>query len=679
MAEFDKVDIADAPVLNQSRSSEGFRGSTAIGSMFQAAGSALKQGATIADTAVKGYIQREATQEVDRIRDDYGVGAAVEFKTGLDNPRVLPEELNNAGDRLKMLRSAYMSNKLRESNYRAQLELASRQLRYRYPGYREEIDQMFTQITGNLPANALRASLMQEAEEDAAALRRSQGDEDSNAKRLNRQWDKAIEDGLPIPQSMYEKKAAGTLTLEEFQPWRNNQSALKYQNDAIKDNIETEEKQRDQRDSRFSDLFKTATHQRVTALVQGSTSVIANDQEKFKALMNRMREGKITKEDLQTAQMFAGKIRNAWEVEKAKLASEYAGTLPKEKLNEIAGGGDVWLNSFLSDLENGNTGFLNHHMNTVKIAQNAANYEVSKNVRGIEYISVLKDKLGPQLSDTILRNASVMSATQQQLDSFFLSKMVDGKKPVEDALAEMQKLSGGTLDAKQVDSLTNGAMQAAASTDTDETTTGTILDNLYGRGNGVNILKNIPQDKRPDFILKMVNPSYVKALENKRSAGTITQQQWDNYSKWVFDTATITLRSEASTANQIQNVRKNIKLQYDPKTYTLKTVARNEADPADADRSWIQRALSGAVEKGLEQTGRQSLDSINKLLIGAASIAKANGEDPNDVIPVLIEQIGINMTQARQPTAIDSIWDMARKAGKEWGLKKGLIKEDKTE
>ncbi len=192
MAEFNKAEIADMPVMDQTRNSQGFRGDTSLGVLAETAGNVVKGATDLTYNVIDSVIETKLRASVDDTQNEFGVGAATEAKTGLANPNPVPEGIDRAMEHLKILRSGYMTNKLRESNYRAQLELTSRQLRMRFPGFREEIDNKIARMTGSVPANALVSTLKQEAEEDLAELRRKSGDEDSESKRFDRMWDKAL-------------------------------------------------------------------------------------------------------------------------------------------------------------------------------------------------------------------------------------------------------------------------------------------------------------------------------------------------------------------------------------------------------------------------------------------------------------------------------------------------------
>lgn len=644
MAEMDKADIADVPIVNQTRASEGYRGNTAFGSLLEAFGTGIKQGTEAAYQGTVGYVRQDLTKEVDRVRSDYGVDAAVDAKTGLDNKKVLPQELNDAGDRLQMLNDAYKAGTLRESNYRAQLELTSRQMRYRYPGFREEIDGIMSNLTGSVPANALVHSLREEA------LAKHHTDEDSEAKRLGRMEDKAAEEGVPMPPGW---TGPGTVSLGDFQKHYNNESAKKYNNAAIQDDIKTKGDQRGERSGAATDALNVRMKQEIGSIFDTQIGMIAKDSAQLKSTLSKMQSGqKLNPDEMTAANAMLGRIRAQVNERKAAIKLEYAPLLKSDQIDGILSNMDARVNNFEDDLHNQRTGLLNFHANAAKIETDATKYDLLKNAPGFGTLAATKDALGPQLSDFVLRNAQLTKGLEQYLVGKATDELVTPDTPVGKILDDVQRNKGASKES--LDAILNIAKTITAHPDTPSKATGIVLDNLYS--DGVNLLARAPSDKKGDFVLQMSSPGYIQALQTKLKNGDISQDQWNKYKTWLQDTATTALRIEASTANQMKNTRQYVTLQYNPKTFTLDTVPRPDA-PA---RTFI----SGTIEKGLEKEAQGSVDQVNRMLMGLANMYKAEGTDPNTELPQMIEKMGIFMNQQRQPTQIESVWSLMQEAAK---------------
>jgi hypothetical protein len=77
-----------------------------------------------------------------------------------ENGNPLPSELTNLPDQLNVLASARDGGKISSTDYQARLLAAAKDLRARYPGFKNEIDQEFAKVTGHNPANAYITGLV---------------------------------------------------------------------------------------------------------------------------------------------------------------------------------------------------------------------------------------------------------------------------------------------------------------------------------------------------------------------------------------------------------------------------------------------------------------------------------------------------------------------------------------
>jgi hypothetical protein len=145
------------------------------------------------DSVIRERVTDEGRLEMERARAEFGVDAATDL-LGSPPGTKTPEEISRAGTELSGLQQAVRQGKIKESHYQARVESIARQLRAKYIGHRDFIDQMISGMNGSNPANSLRRALASEAE----AASSSMSDE---AKR----WD-----------SFLNSKGWGNLTGEEF-------------------------------------------------------------------------------------------------------------------------------------------------------------------------------------------------------------------------------------------------------------------------------------------------------------------------------------------------------------------------------------------------------------------------------------------------------------------------------
>ncbi len=127
----------------------------------------------------------------------------------------VPEAINSGISKVNALQSALANGKINDTYYDLRLKAAVTDLRSRYPGFVDEIDQKVAQITGVNPANAYIQNLMQ----------------DINARQTQKKTatDKAIDDamksGYPHSDEMVNQlRERGDQFLPQFQQWYSEQT-----------------------------------------------------------------------------------------------------------------------------------------------------------------------------------------------------------------------------------------------------------------------------------------------------------------------------------------------------------------------------------------------------------------------------------------------------------------------
>lgn len=112
------------------------------------------------DTLYKERIRQEVTTDVDNWRDPY-IGAST--SSGSPDANV-PADLRRQIERMDAVSQTAAEGKLTDKHYWMQMENIARATRSRYPGYREYIDNVVSNITGGTPANVLAKMVANEAE-----------------------------------------------------------------------------------------------------------------------------------------------------------------------------------------------------------------------------------------------------------------------------------------------------------------------------------------------------------------------------------------------------------------------------------------------------------------------------------------------------------------------------------
>jgi hypothetical protein len=188
--------------------------------LFAGIGDAVGGVAQILDDRNMRNIEKDAYAGVDPLRDQQGVEAAIATDGDLwgnkgvkvaqaGGPMALnkPPAADDAGRSVRTLTDAFNAGKIGPTQYYTRLEVLSRQMRTRYPGYRSEVDKTIQSITGINPANSIVRQVNSDLEEQRRA---AQSGKDDMEKRIN----KAIMDGM-VPLSVVERYYKGEASGEE--------------------------------------------------------------------------------------------------------------------------------------------------------------------------------------------------------------------------------------------------------------------------------------------------------------------------------------------------------------------------------------------------------------------------------------------------------------------------------
>jgi hypothetical protein len=200
--------LAQVPELNTKYVQPDYRANRSAGSLFEGLADIGKSAVAAADGIIKKNIDDNLNEGINKIRDGFGVGAAVDQSSGIatavgkagaegvslineDNTK-LPVAVNRLGNKIDGLTEAYRQGTLSNSAYYAKMEAFVRQTIQQYPGYATEVREMAAGKLGTNPANALRTALLN----DVTALQgkvQAQNDkwttyENQNAQYIYSRW-----------------------------------------------------------------------------------------------------------------------------------------------------------------------------------------------------------------------------------------------------------------------------------------------------------------------------------------------------------------------------------------------------------------------------------------------------------------------------------------------------------
>jgi hypothetical protein len=144
--------------------------------LFSGVGNVVEGATAVGYQSALETVSGELKPEINRIRGEQGVDAAVAAGG-------TPLDMEKFGERARKLTEANKEGKIGNTYYGTQLEALARQVKAKYPGFKDEIDQIIRKETGITPANFLRQSLLSDLESTRSA---AQAEVDNYDKWLQR-------------------------------------------------------------------------------------------------------------------------------------------------------------------------------------------------------------------------------------------------------------------------------------------------------------------------------------------------------------------------------------------------------------------------------------------------------------------------------------------------------------
>lgn len=138
-------------------------GGSAIGTLFGDLGKALGVGVQALDQAASMRVNEEVRASVENA--DTRMGIDSRLPTRGEEVVALPKDAQLSLKKIEAAKRMMESGRITPTQYQVRLLADSKAIRARYPGYADQIDAAYSRLTGSTPANAIRRSINQAAED----------------------------------------------------------------------------------------------------------------------------------------------------------------------------------------------------------------------------------------------------------------------------------------------------------------------------------------------------------------------------------------------------------------------------------------------------------------------------------------------------------------------------------
>lgn len=643
-------DLPNRETPNFTGYSRGVTGDDSLAGLFKQAGSLYGVTVETKDKINQQRIRDDATDMVDTVRNE-AIGIAEGTPEGsITNNVTVPEALDKELEQTKKLTESYKNGNLKDSTYWMRMEVISKKLRSKYPAYREQIDNTMSDLTGNVPANALRSALQREA----AELER--GKPESPEKRLQRIEDKNF--ALLPDQYWIDKQMGNQWSPEKTLRTISEYGRLKMQNDIrlwdaqARNQANTDYDNAREKDS--NEVFDIAKSE-----IQGLMTLDIRDKSdslglSFDALSSNLAsieakagQGKpITgKELLQLRSQFATYRRQLLDRRDQILSrpnEQLGGQSYNERIQmtearrkELMAPIMTHLDNLEAAITNGEYGWLkaNSAVTAQTVAEGTANLLTDPNQGWAARTAVLRDVLGPAFP--VLYSSpegqKSFSNVQEGVVAFMKSGIISTSLNLGEILEDGKQrgASNTALGVTFDDIMRTYGSDALTNPEAFRRMTKQLF------ADNKNFLASFPTDQRAEIFRRMLNPYVAKKMAQTTPELVKDIKDWASTS-WMslFESQAVDVRSiaelSASSTSQIKVVYDPVSMTFSASPDTLPTVrpSGRPGSPMDVSGS---RAIKGPI------------DNLNKAVQGLVQFYKGIGvNEPNeDVLKTLSATKGL--------------------------------------
>ena len=612
-------------------------------------GADLFKGVTdAAEMIVKGVNQffdnsmkDEARSSVDAVQKKYGSQPQVDAevnKTIMSDPSV-PLEIKNRASQAAKINASYANGQLSESRYWAELDNVSRQLRSRYPGYRDEIDNYMSSLTGAIPANRL----IQAVRHEQAKKDTDQSHYDSLVQKMT--FDEKV-GGLP--RDFFTRKNAGNpYNMDELLSYTSEKTAMWYNDAVTKAKYESNKREQtltDDQSFRLANSIFSRVRTDGLDSVTGGPSGTQEFQNKLNNITTKLQNGVLpSSTELEQLRMGYSAYRTNSDLLFDKMmttrasgsSKSWGDVLSPEHKKQLREDHNAFFDQLQKDITNGDVGALSVRIKAMENSKNDLQMQVYSDatLRGLK---LANEAGGPNVAANIL--GSVGS-----------SSMANVRNSIEKANAESQfwlsigqsaqdYKSGKSVSqydlSKGVDSLRkenvkdpnaySGNVQAHLNVLNNSSISPDLRKGaafaMYGPNNlGFVFGERFKPDTQDQIFRMMVNPTTYKSIQEMNDPRLTTM-----YSKWSNDTLVGLSSSLTGSFGPNDVISRNVDIQFDPKSFTfttsIKPYVRNPNDPMMTQGRYI------AESEARQRRAEDILPQLKTKMLAIKPVWEAGGD-----------------------------------------------------
>ncbi len=581
-------------------------------------------------------------------------------RLGITGPqgREAPTEVTEWGQRLQALRTAYQSGRLNESYYWMMLDMEARQVRQRYPGFRAEIDNMISDVTGGNPANHLVTSLRHEAMQ--AGNREQQNHEHWVREATN--W--GTPSALNYQTLAQQGRPPSTLQLQQ-EVAQAQQAHRARERDAAQLTIQHQQ---------GVNVTEQATRSAISALdVQArnvwntATGPLAQQRGEFERNLANAQTA-AQNGTLQPAQI--QQLAAQWNALRPQYLANanafmHAPSNPNdptspswytlignpERANGVVAGHMQAFDAIASALGNpGGPDFnlLNYFKRTVETTEQGNIANLYQRSDTLLRASSLRHAMGPQWINVFMRDrdGAGLSSLVPLISSAGVG-MATGNENLGSILGRVSPTAAPQLTPDQrngvVREVLNDQLTFLGTRELPMEQLRNSARALFGQGNE-NVLQSF-SNRSQVFMQLAGSPDVVANLVRLRDSGEAADRQlYTNFHGWVTRNFAGLMRESAETMQGIVMNSTNAELRFDPATYTFSLVPRDNTGNSPGPSAGQQ----------------QVVNNVNNTLMGLSALVNATEQNPQARQAIMTEALrglSLDLNRANRGSVAGNMWE----------------------
>ena len=591
------------------------------------------------DQAIKKDITDSLYAGIDPIRDSQGVSTVLEGNNpqGLFPSQTLPSTVQSGLNDAQRLKSAFDAGKISDTTYWARTEAVVRQLRARYPGYREQIDSAAAGITGSIPANALRRSILSDLEQAQNA---------SNA-TANRQQ-------AFIYQNLEFMSPETRAKVLSNKPYDFNQVALEVgEKQAYQKEIEVKRAEIGYAKDSNNLNSENAQEGYIREANGVADQVISNFQSVLKAnnidVATLVTTGASPEQDAAVRGMFAQArvaiVDQLNGIANSPLTPDSPNTWSTvindpTKVKNIQQQAIARIDSLEAAYFNKDYGALNAHANYATASKKADTARLLRDNDAVRRLNVASELLGPDGLSLISSSTNILSDATKAVANMTFVNMVTTDTDLTTELNQAK--ANGVTDPKALNGIINSSINVLTSNTTDIRAKGMVASNLFGP-KSIGSLDKFNPSERMAIFTRLASPDVTAAMNKIKGSYPMA---WEAYSNWALNSFGALFKQETSDLQNTIVYDKGVNVTFDAKNLRFQASLTPEARR--------EQQQTGTVR---DPNNNPALVKVNTGLSVIKPIITANGQNPGEVVTATLSELGIDTSAAKQNTLGEKVFN----------------------